>query len=215
MTKSYEELIADMSQIIAQVHERAFGMGYEQGKAEILQPFKEAAEKLAEDSRKITPVNRIIETPQQARDRIVEQAKADVAELINDYQLSSEEIEFAVDKEKRTVIAEVKHIFSGKILAKGIAKCAPGDCFNVHIGKAIALRRAIGLEVPDEYFNAPQPTEVRVGDIVKRRMFGNDFYSYITVVEDGRYITVGKNCALTSLVAQRGKIVDDSREVSE
>ena len=51
--------------------------------------------------------------------------------------------------------------------ARGIAKAAPDDCFNVHIGKAIALHRALGLEVPDEYLNAPQPTEVRVGDAVR------------------------------------------------
>ncbi len=49
---------------------------------------------------------------------------------------------------------------------RGIAKATPDDCFNIHIGKAIALRRALGLAVPDEYLNAPQPTEVRVGDFV-------------------------------------------------
>lgn len=213
MTKSYEELIADMSQIIAQVHERAFGMGYEQGKAEILQPFKEAAEKLAEDSRKITPVNRIIETPQQARDRIVEQAKADVAELINDYQLSSEEIEFAVDKEKRTVIAEVKHIFSGKILAKGIAKCAPGDCFNVHIGKAIALRRALGLEVPVEYTSTPQPTEVRVGDKIRLKLRSRFLNGNIETVSG--FYRENKPLTLESpghIYEDQYEIIDDSRE---
>ena len=60
----------------------------------------------------------------------------------------------------------MKGVDSGKVYARGIAKCSPDDCFNVHIGKAIALRRALGEDVPHEYINAPQPTEVRVGDII-------------------------------------------------
>src|SRR5699024_11680223 len=58
---------------------------------------------------------------------------------------------------------------TGELFKRGIAKCDPSDCFNVHIGKAIALRRALEVEVPDEYLNTPQPTEVRVGDIVRHR----------------------------------------------
>jgi hypothetical protein len=102
---------------------------------------------------------------QQRRDEIVEQAKRDVESIKNEYQLSEKEVAFSMYK--REVRAYITHLFSGKELTRGIAKCAPNDCFNVHIGKAIALRRALGLDVPDEYLNAPQPTEVRVGDIVK------------------------------------------------
>lgn len=101
------------------------------------------------------------------RDEIVEKAKHDVTDLLNEYQLSEKEVD--VKREDLTVVCKIKHLFSGKELSKGIAKCAPDDCFNVHIGKAIALRRALGLEVPDEYLNAPQPTEVRVGDVIEIR----------------------------------------------
>jgi hypothetical protein len=38
--------------------------------------------------------------------------------------------------------------------------------FNVHIGKAIALRRALRLNVPQAYLSVPQPTEAQVGDVV-------------------------------------------------
>lgn len=118
----------------------------------------------------------VIKTPQQIRDEIVERAKKDVSyftrctEVLGNkrginYRYHSEE--FIVNKEKRTVVALLKGIISGKIRAKGIAKCAPSDCFNVHIGKAIALRRALGLDVPSEYYNAPNPTEVRIGDTVQ------------------------------------------------
>lgn len=150
---------------------------------------------------------------QVKRDRIVEQAKQDVVALLNGWQLSEDETEFIVNKEKRTVVALMKHIFSGKILAKGIAKCAPGDCFNVHIGKAIALRRALGLEIPFEYLSAPQPTEVRVGDKVKWTK------NYVIIgINDGTYRFRGERDGWVSgyLDYDRetlvSKIIDDSRE---
>src|SRR5690606_31559125 len=94
---SYDQLVEYSAQVMKEVRRRAYGEGYRQGKFD--------AEVTNEQTK---------ETSQQARDRIVEQAKADIEGLINEYQLSSEEIEFVVDKEKSTVIAKIKHIFSGK-----------------------------------------------------------------------------------------------------
>lgn len=123
------------------------------------------------------------------RDEIVEKAKADVAELLrvgrdDDARLDGGpfagrwfDVDFAINRKKRTVVALVHELdgFSGVPYsrkkngphAKGIAKCAPDDCFNVHIGKSIALRKALELEVPDEYVNTPQPTEPQIGDVVE------------------------------------------------
>lgn len=121
----------------------------------------ESANRIAKKIERHKPVK----SPQQRRDEIVEQAERDVETMMNEYQLSEKEAVFS--RNKRSVSVSINHLFSGKAITQGIAKCAPNDCFNVHIGKAIALRRALGLEVPAEYLNAPQPTEVRVGDIVK------------------------------------------------
>lgn len=44
----------------------------------------------------------------------------------------------------------------------GSSKCHPNDCFNEYIGKAIALGRALGLDV-SEFEQAVQPDEVVVG----------------------------------------------------
>ncbi|GIN66364.1 hypothetical protein J41TS2_17850 [Bacillus sonorensis] len=79
--------------------------------------------------------------------------------------LQTFDITFNVNRESRTVEAVAKKPNS-RTAFYGTAVCAPNDCFNVHIGEAIALHRALGLEVPDEYLNAPQPTEVRVGDVI-------------------------------------------------
>lgn len=158
-------------------------------------------------------------TAQEHRDEIIEMAKRDVAELTYSTEYTSiyylrlgafSTPEYIVNKEKRTVVAllKPKHTHVGKsVRAKGIAKCAPTDCFNVHIGKAIALRRALGLEVPAEYLNAPQPTEVQVGDKI-----------YITF--NGRIETVrGFNHGGYALTRETPgyvgkddyKIIDDSR----
>ena len=74
-------------------------------------------------------------------------------------------VRFQVNADKRTVVALV--VRSGSVRLRGIAKCAPDDCFNVHIGKAIALRRALNQDVPDKYTDAPKPVKMREGHHVK------------------------------------------------
>lgn len=145
---------------------------------------------------------------QEIRDEVVEKAKRDVTDLLNEYQLSEKEVD--VNQEDLTVVCKIKHLFSGKELSKGIAKCAPDDCFNVHIGKAIALRRALGLPVPDEYVYAPQPTEVRVGDVV---IFRDDDVPHL-VVKDGTFLIAEPihNIHLSYAKRYFNKIIDDSRD---
>ncbi|WP_366597641.1 hypothetical protein AB0R79_18090 [Bacillus velezensis] len=157
---------------------------------------------------------------QARRDEIVEQAKADVEELSNygdgvrcetgTVSFATCNVEFVVKRGKRTVVALLKGVRTGKVYAKGIAKAASDDCFNVHLGKAIALRRALGLAVPDEYLNAPQPSEVRVGDVV----YYSRMHPRLTVSEG---IGKGEGFVSVQLVSEYlgdglTKIIDDSRE---
>lgn len=154
-----------------------------------------------------------VPTPQEqppTRDEIVQRAKDDMATLevtsissidgtwrgfwphkggITTY-IPMHRVEYVIDAEKRTVVALVT--YESRVCYRGIAKCAPGDVFNAHIGKAIALRRALKLPVPTEYTSAPQPVEPRVGNVVhftgisgkldnittlKSRKFTKDAYS--------------------------------------
>ncbi len=215
--KQIDEMITQVGEII----HKAYAKGYEAGKIDMaFEITQEAGKKIAKELR------RIKETPQQARDRIVEQAKADVTGIlgkyeefyvtIGGYENQAVVAKFHVNAAKRTVVALIYGKYSGKLYEKGIAKCAPGDCFNVHIGKAIALRRALGLEVPDEYLNAPQPTEVRVGDVVKYpngrivEILEKDFFDVNRVKE----VSTGDISSATTF--ELTKIIDDSREgVSE
>ncbi|WP_427110898.1 hypothetical protein [Lysinibacillus xylanilyticus] len=74
---------------------------------------------------------------------------------------------FHVNVKKRAVtclIVDVNDV--GEVYEEGIAKCTPGDVFNEHIGKAIALGRALGLDV-SKFEKAAQPSVVVVGQVVK------------------------------------------------
>lgn len=163
------------------------------------------------------------------RDAIIERAKADVAELETTYRAYVDGdavsfwpeacrnqgfgpvhfVEYVVDRNKRTVVALVKRLFEKTVDYRGIAKAAPGDCFNVHIGRAISLRRALGLTVPDEYVNAPQPTEVRVGDIV----FYSDMFPRLLITELKTDLSANPQTVGLQFLRMVGGtyVIDDSR----
>ncbi|MEC1612730.1 hypothetical protein P9D96_05635 [Bacillus mojavensis] len=151
------------------------------------------------------------------RDEIVEQAKADIenlkyrtfyGELRYLYRSIVCNVEFVINKKKRTVVALLKSVGRGSVKSKGIVKAAPSDCFNVHIGKAIALRRALGIPLPDEYLNAPQPTEVRVGDVVSNP----PEWTGAVIADDGWPPLSGRCVRLKDARKYGLEIIDDSRE---
>ncbi|WP_024427693.1 hypothetical protein [Bacillus safensis] len=158
-----DELIALSEAVMKALRTRSYKLGYDQGRLEAPK------------------------SDQQKRDEIVAQAKEDVETLKMRNRLSKAfNIEIVVNSESRSVEATAKVPNSRKSFY-GIAKCAPDDCFNVHIGKAIALRRALGLEVPSEYLNVPQPTEVRVGDVVEYTTYrGRKSTFKVERVENGK-----------------------------
>ncbi|MEC2215097.1 hypothetical protein [Bacillus velezensis] len=201
----YDELIAHGEEVMRMIRLRAYGEGYRQGKfdAEVDSTHGQAP----------------IVSAQARRDEIVEQAKADVEKLSNYgdgvlcetyvFTKATCNVEFVANRDKRTVVALLKGVRTGKVYAKGIAKAAPDDCFNAHIGKAIALRRALGLAVPDEYLNAPQPTEVRVGDVVSNST--GDVVGGVLPDDSWRPLT--GNWVRQSDARKYGALViDDSRE---
>ncbi|MCY7954722.1 hypothetical protein MOB72_08140 [Bacillus licheniformis] len=152
-------------------------------------------------------------TAQERRDEIVEQAKADVERLrMINRMLQTFDITFDINRESRTVEAVAKKPNS-RTAFYGTAICAPDDCFNVHIGEAIALHRALGLEVPDEYLNAPQPTEVRVGDVVQYKEIGERRAAVVSNLSNAE---VPNETYLRTALTTPNKIIDDSRtEVGE
>ncbi|MEK4049871.1 hypothetical protein [Bacillus sp. FSL K6-2839] len=172
----YDELVALVEDAMKAIKTQSYKLGYDQGRFD-------ADTKAAHGTYE--------ETDQKIRDEVVAQAKEDVRYILNsDYEHAHE---FIVNIAKRTVVDLRKIKGCTNIVRRGIAKCAPNDCFNVHIGKAIALRRSLGWSVPAEYLNVPQPTEVRVGDVVRgRTAFSMRTYEEtVEKIEDGKYKYIG------------------------
>lgn len=90
------------------------------------------------------------------RSFVIKRAKEDVETLVKHIG----NVDFVVNDWKRTVAALIK--VEGKVVARGIAKAHPDDHFNQHIGKAIAIRRALNLDIPVEYTDLPRKTEEAV-----------------------------------------------------
>lgn len=116
---------------------------------------------------KETDVYELIEpkplTPNQQRFLTILNAKRFVAE--RQAVMLFGHADFIVNTDKRTIVALLKPLGSNQVVKRGITKCNPTDVFNEHIGKAIALGRALGLDV-SEFEQAVQPT-VEVGQIVE------------------------------------------------
>lgn len=171
----------------------------------------------------------------QSREEIVKEAIADVAELLAREYTSGltpevvehvgtvisfnldDRIDFFVNKKKRDVVAKVwidSSIGTAKdksYATTGIARCAPSDVFNEHVGKAIALRRALGLPVPTKYYEVGgiAPEGKQVGDVLD--MFDVFGVPQECVVTEGFGIRVyaGK-VGIKSASVQHAKVIDDS-----
>ena len=125
---------------------------------------------------------------------------------------------YIVNKEKRTIVCLLRGIATNTLYGRGIAKCDPNDTFNVDIGKAIALYRALKLDVPAEYFHIPKPNKLEVGQViywVEELKFlvtkdkGNDFYDF-------KRLKDGKECRNHFIGRQdfaEATIIEDGVEV--
>lgn len=134
------------------------------------------------EARKLTEVlPSKCETAQEIRDRTVDEAKELVKEIEDKlygcwyrspYEAHRKHgplvVEFVVNRDKRrvTAVLRLKHIDT-MVVGTGRANCVEGDVFNEHIGKAIALLKALGEDVPHKFKHAPNPTEIRLGNIVQ------------------------------------------------
>lgn len=127
-------------------------------------------ELIVEDKSKIQGITIEIDAPKspnQQRAEIIEKAKAfiedkkverrDMKVYINRKTLNWVNAEFIINEKKRTVVCLIRWTKDKSLDGRGVAKCNPNDVFNEHIGKAIALGRALGLDV-SEFEQAVQPT---------------------------------------------------------
>lgn len=167
-------------------------------------------------------------TPNELRKAIIAEAKAFVADItkrqcngISEYgegnstfRLRNTVTEFHVNPEKRTVVALVKGATFGKLFEKAIAKCAPDDVFNADIGKAIALGRALGLDV-SKFEQAVKPTKATVGQLItfepSDEWHGVVVYRIDSVEKSGGNLTIVKDDSDTPVLGGKASAnVSDS-----
>lgn len=121
-----------------------------------------------------------VKSPNKLRAEIIEKAKGFVEESLNQGKEGSQisdlgnethqykffDAEFEINKNEVKVSIYQNNSRDKRLkqapLHVAYAKCHPNNVFNEHIGKAIALGRALGLDV-SEFEQAVQPNEVVVG----------------------------------------------------
>ncbi|WP_149093389.1 hypothetical protein [Paenibacillus terrae] len=149
---------------------------------------------------------------------VIEKARADVAELERigrdvDSRLPEPSpfhskfygVKFYVNREKHVVTAVITYRDGSAVRARGIAKAAPDDVFHAEIGKAIALRRALGLTVPSEYTDAPKPTE-KLANMLIRCVSGETR----KLTDNAADFNV-RNCSMIhSWNGRNGTVIDDT-----
>lgn len=112
-------------------------------------------------------------TANQKRAKLIEQAKKFVEEQkylsYNFYIFENNSVIPYFYSKNNRVTCVLNGTDTGKAYSVGRADCSEGDVFNEHIGKAIALARALEIDVPGEFLNAVQPTDAVVGMNVELR----------------------------------------------
>jgi hypothetical protein len=189
-----------------EIERRAFEAGYDEGKSAGVRSVTDVGIGIVEPKEVVAGI---------ARDEVVRRAKADIVFLSREdgnydvpdgpYDPNICNAEFVVNGDKRTVVAIMHGYLSGIVRSRGIAKCDPDDCFNEFIGKAIALRRALGLDVPNEYLNTPAPNGKQAGDVVR-----NDDGDLRTLVPGESPTTPRKTAHVGSWTGIYSKVINDT-----
>lgn len=159
-------------------------------------------------------------TPNELRAEVIQRAKAVLVEWKDrdgSYLHPSPcgfhfntRVEFKVNTKKRVVVALLRNLgITENIRTKGIASCSKSDVYNEHIGKAIALGRALGKDV-SEFENAVQPDMPTVGH--KFTCVYDDKEHEISVYDSWRASIEGTYECLTKEDVDLGhiKLVDDT-----
>lgn len=153
---------------------------------------------------KIRP-RRVVISANQQRAELIERAREFIDEGMRKFQYYPYRLEFVVNAKKRTIVALVVGKLSKVVVGRHVAKCMPGEVFNVDIGKAIALARALDIEVPQEFLNAVQP-EVKV-EGMKVMTFSDGVK---TIVSEENYRCDSGLCTVGSVNGVESTIVDDT-----
>lgn len=140
-------------------------------------------------------------TANQQRVELIQQAREFV-----DGQEEFYRFDFVVNEKKRTVVALIK-LSTGSVVMRGIAICMPGDVFNADIGKAIALAKALQIEIPQEFMNAVQPDDYVTGMVIEFHLDGKKTERINKIV--GNEIYSDLDCRFSFILSDRETLYPD------
>ncbi|GLI90445.1 hypothetical protein [Bacillus subtilis] len=143
------------------------------------------------------------------RKAVITEAKKDIEELLTrNHNWKTYELTVIKKGDHIIVLASSKGDYFGRRTFTGSASCSSDDCFNLYIGFAIALRRALGLHVPEKYLNAPAPAHPEINDLVEysNPLNGKQKVDYLSAVGSEKGISP---LSMASKYIRR--IVDDSK----
>lgn len=139
-----------MDGLITQVRTEAYAEGFEVGKV-----FA------AEEAVKRVGLAR--KSPNQLRAELILKAKFYIEDI--------EDIKFYRKGNRVTCVFNSSK--AKRVYKVGRSNCNPNDVFNLFIGQAIALGRALQIDIPIEFLEAVQPDNWAVGQIVTFRKGGS------------------------------------------
>ena len=155
-------------------------------------------------------------TANQQRAQINQQAKKFVEDtlksaneeglVINHDYYKNPTISFFRKGNKTTCVITPENTMLERFVGRSL--CSVGDVFNEWIGKAIALARALEIDIPSEFMDAVQPDEKVAGMMIQT---GSNGIREI-VIHDYQVVT-GKCCHIYSSYGKRGTIIDDTNAI--
>lgn len=220
----FMELISNLSAEVVRLTKRMDGLD-----SKLTEHCMKLAENISgvhADVNKLSGADYQLQYPQHkpkvyTREQVIEEAKEFVKRLEHTYPT----LKFFVNRDKRTVAAIIKD--SRYVLSRGIAKTHVDDVFNSWIGKYIAACRCLGYSIPPHFTDAPQPTGVKVGDIVRwfdggntyryketrfRKFTGQEMHDFEKLNSPHTFSTYSKECENTPKVGVDLIIIDDTGE---
>lgn len=197
-----EKTQLEFEEMLGKVTKEIFNTGFEAGKAFAQNPsVHEQWDALPKKS----PNQQRAELIQRAREFMDEQAKSFKWLFNGEMRTRHWKASFIVNEQKRTIVCLLKGNRTRHIYARGIAKCMPDEVFNADIGKAIALARALKIDVPQEFLRAVQPTEKVAG----MKLYILDAYVKEKIAIDRGFAGLNE-CHIDSPYGERAIIIDDT-----
>lgn len=154
------------------------------------------------------------ELNQQAREFVENHLNAEGLVINHDYY-ENPTISFFRKGNKTTCVITPQNTMLDRFVGRSF--CSKGDVFNEWIGKAIALARALEIDIPQEFIDAVQPTEYVKGQVIRYHHFTHPQKGKTREIEsvgiDKLDFVCGSFYPFVGVSTVKPKIIDDTNAI--